>query len=132
MSGVRVLVGTRKGAFVLTADGPFGAYESFSLPEPPRLVIDLPEATYAVKRPVAVPKQGPIKRLRSSQYKVKPVKTTRLVLDLSANLPYQVQAKNGQFRVLIGDAIAKAGAAEAPTPSAETLQLAQADEEELE
>jgi type IV pilus assembly protein PilQ len=102
---------------VLTADGPFGAYESFSLPEPPRLVIDLPEATYAVKRPVTAPKAGPIKRLRSSQYKVKPVKTTRLVLDLSANLPYQVQAKNGQFHVLIGDAIAKAGAPEAPIPA---------------
>lgn len=102
---------------VLTADRPFGGYESFSLPEPPRLIIDLPEATHAVKRPVAVPKEGPIKRLRSSQYKVKPVKTMRLVLDLAANLPYQVQAKNGQFHVLIGDAIAKAAAPEAPTPA---------------
>jgi type IV pilus assembly protein PilQ len=102
---------------VLTADRPFGGYESFSLPEPPRLIIDLPEATHAVKRPVAVPKGGPIKRLRSSQYKVKPVKSMRLVLDLASNLPYQVQTKNGQFHVLIGDAIAKAGAPEAPTPA---------------
>jgi len=102
---------------VLTADRPFGGYESFSLPEPPRLIIDLPEATHAVKRPVAVPKEGPIKRLRSSQYKVKPVKSMRLVLDLASNLPYQVQTKNGQFHVLIGDAIAKAGAPEAPTPA---------------
>lgn len=107
----------RGAVVVLTADGPFGAYESFSLPEPPRLVIDLPEATYAVKRPAAAPKEGPIRRLRSSQYKVKPVKTMRLVLDLSANLPYQVQAKNGQFHVLIGDAIAKAGLPEAPIPA---------------
>lgn len=103
---------------VLTADGSFGGYESFSLPEPPRLVIDLPEATHAVKRPVAVPKEGPIKRLRSSQYRVKPVKTMRLVLDLAVSLPYQVQARNGQFHVLIGDAIAKAAAPEAPTPVA--------------
>jgi len=102
---------------VLTADRPFGGYESFSLPEPPRLIIDLPQATHAVKRPVAVPKEGPIKRLRSSQYKVKPVKSMRLVLDLASNLPYQVQTKNGQFHVLIGDAIAKAGAPEAPTPA---------------
>ncbi len=103
---------------VLTADGPFGGYESFSLPEPPRLVIDLPEATHAVKRPVTVPREGPIRRLRSTQYKVKPVKTMRLVLDLAVSLPYQVQAKNGQFHVLIGDAIAKAAAPEAPTPVA--------------
>ncbi|MGH7379441.1 MAG: AMIN domain-containing protein, partial [Candidatus Methylomirabilales bacterium] len=102
---------------VLTADRPFGGYESFSLPEPPRLIIDLPEATHAVKRPVAVPKEGPIKRLRSSQYKVKPVKSIRLVLDLASNLPYQVQGKNGQLHVLIGDAIAKAAAPEAPTPA---------------
>ncbi|MCI0371026.1 MAG: type IV pilus secretin PilQ [candidate division NC10 bacterium] len=101
---------------VLTADGPFGGYESFSLPEPPRLVIDLPEATHAVKRPVTVPREGPIRRLRSTQYKVKPVKTMRLVLDLAVSLPYQVQAKNGQFHVLIGDAIAKAAAPGAPIP----------------
>ena len=117
VTGIEIRDAEPTGAVVvLTADGPFGAYESFSLPEPPRLVIDLPEATHAVKRPVTVPKEGPIRRLRSTQYKVKPVKTLRLVLDLASNLPYQVQAKNGQFHVLIGDAIAKAAAPEAPTP----------------
>ncbi|MBI3002999.1 MAG: AMIN domain-containing protein, partial [candidate division NC10 bacterium] len=104
---------------VLTGEGSFGSYESFSLPEPPRLVIDVPEATYAVKRPAALPKEGPIKRLRSTQYKVKPVRTVRLVLDLAGNLPYQVQVRNGQLHVLIGDAIARAAAPEAPAPVAE-------------
>jgi type IV pilus assembly protein PilQ len=102
---------------VLSADGPFGGYESFSLAEPPRLIIDLPEATHGVKKPVAVPKEGPVKRLRATQYKVKPVKTLRLVVDLVSNLPYQVRTRNGQLHVLIGDAIGRAGVPEAPDPT---------------
>jgi len=102
---------------VLSADGPFGGYESFSLAEPPRLIIDLPEATHAVKKPVAVPKEGPVKRLRATQYKVKPVKTLRLVVDLVSNLPYQVRTRNGELHVLIGDAIGRATVPEAPSPA---------------
>lgn len=108
-------VGPMSATVVVETDRAVESYESFLLPDPPRLVIDIPNAVHAA--PKALEAQGPITEIRTSQYKTRPVKVVRIVLDLSSTLPHQVQAAPGPFQVLIGEAAAEAKA-EAPTVAA--------------
>src|SRR3989304_6017719 len=39
----------------VAADGPIATYESFTLPDPPRLIVDIPNATHAIAPPIAAP-----------------------------------------------------------------------------
>jgi type IV pilus assembly protein PilQ len=96
---------------LVSTDRAVESYESFSLPDPPRLVIDIPNAVHAAH--TAFEAQGPITEIRTSQYKTRTVKVVRIVLDLTSTLPHQVQAAPGPFQVLIGEAAAEAKA-EAP------------------
>ncbi|HSD51554.1 MAG TPA: AMIN domain-containing protein, partial [Candidatus Methylomirabilis sp.] len=36
----------------VAADGPIATYESFTLPDPPRLIVDIPNATHAIPQPI--------------------------------------------------------------------------------
>src|SRR5574341_850783 len=36
---------------VAVADGPIPTYESFTLPDPPRVILDIPNATHAIPQP---------------------------------------------------------------------------------
>ena len=98
---------------LIKTDRAVESYESFFLPDPPRLVIDIPDAVHA--GPKSFEAQGPITEIRTSQYKTRPVKVVRIVLDLSSALPHQVQAGPGPFQVFIGEAAAMAVKTEAPT-----------------
>jgi len=91
------------GGLVLTlvADGPFATYESFTLPDPPRLIVDIPNATHAVPQPISAPPPL-VTAIRSSQYRETPVKIVRVVLDLRSMLPYQVATADRQLRVQLG------------------------------
>jgi len=40
-------------ALLVTGDGPITTYESFTLPDPPRLVLDIPGAIHAVPQPIS-------------------------------------------------------------------------------
>jgi len=107
ISSIVVEVSTPSGAsMVITSDRAVASYESFSLLDPPRLVVDIPNASPGIVGPVAVPnKGGLIKKVRTSQYRDKPTKIVRLVLDLRASVPYQVEAQGNQLRVLLGELI---------------------------
>jgi len=99
--------GADAGQLVISADQPIPTYESFFLPEPPRVVVDIPGAVHAIKEPIAVPPDGPVTRIRSSQYKERPVPVVRFVADLRSGLPYRVESAGPQLRVYIGGQLAQ-------------------------
>jgi type IV pilus assembly protein PilQ len=110
---------------LITASGPVGSYESFTLPDPPRLILDIPNASHAIPQPIPA-KPPAVTAIRSSQYKEQPVKVVRLVLDLRSAMPYQVLTAGSQLRVQLGTAVTAppsppappAPAAKAPAPPA--------------
>ncbi|MEI8191055.1 MAG: secretin N-terminal domain-containing protein, partial [candidate division NC10 bacterium] len=97
-----------------TGDGPITAYESFTLPDPPRLVVDIPSAIHAVPQPISA-RPPLVTAIRSSQYRERPVQIVRVVFDLRSTLPYRIVATQNQLRVDLGTAAA--GASTTPTPS---------------
>jgi type IV pilus assembly protein PilQ len=88
---------------VVTGDGPIPTYESFTLPDPPRLVVDIPNAVHAIPQPIAAP-ASLVTAMRSSQYRERPVQIVRVVMDLRSALPYRVRTAQNQLRVDIGTA----------------------------
>ena len=54
VTGVEVQdLGSGGLALLVTGDGPITTYESFTLPDPPRLVVDIPNAIHAVPQPIS-------------------------------------------------------------------------------
>ena len=100
-------------ALLVTGNGPITTYESFTLPDPPRLVLDIPGAIHAVPQPISA-RPPLVTAIRSSQYREQPVQIVRVVFDLRSALPYRVVATGNQLRVDLGTA---AGAPTTPTPS---------------
>jgi type IV pilus assembly protein PilQ len=105
------------GGLVVTvvADGPIATYESFTLPDPPRLIVDIPKATHAIPQPISA-RPPLVTAIRSSQYRESPVKIVRVVLDLRSMLSYQVVTADRQLRVELGTGVG--AAPPAATPSA--------------
>ena len=94
-------------------------YESFTLPDPPRLILDIPDATHAIPQPISA-RPPLVTAVRSSQYRERPVKIVRLVLDLRSMLPFQVATAENQLRVQLGTAAgppAPAAPVAAPAPA---------------
>ncbi len=106
------------GGLVVTvvADGLIGTYESFTLPDPPRLIVDIPNATHAIPQPISA-RPPLVTAIRSSQYRERPLKIVRVVMDLRSMLPYQVVTADNQLRVQLGTATGT-GAGAAPSPVA--------------
>ncbi|MFQ5988320.1 MAG: type IV pilus secretin PilQ [Candidatus Methylomirabilales bacterium] len=105
-------VGPKSVVVVIKTDRQVESYESFALPDPPRVVIDIPDAVHAA--PTSLRAGGPVKEIRSSQYRTKPVKVVRIVLDLRSKLPYQIETIPGELQVAIGEATLVAERSEAP------------------
>ncbi|MFQ5655930.1 MAG: type IV pilus secretin PilQ [Candidatus Methylomirabilales bacterium] len=114
VTGVEVVgVEQMSATIVIKTDRPVETYESFSLSNPPRVVVDIPDAVHATRGSWNA--RGPIKEIRASQYKTRPARVVRVVFDLASKLPYQVLTDPGSFQVLIGEAVAEAGALTTPT-----------------
>ncbi len=99
----------------VTADVAIPTYESFTLPDPPRLIVDIPNAMHAIPQPVAA-RPPMVTAIRSSQYRDKPVKIVRVVLDLRSATPYQVTTVDNQLQVQLGTAMGAAPGAAPSTP----------------
>ncbi len=102
---------------LVTGDGPIPAYETFTLPDPPRLVVDIPNAVHAIAQPIAA-RPPLVTAVRSSQYRERPVQIVRVVLDLRAALPYRAVTAQNQLRVDIGAPAEITASAPAATPAA--------------
>ncbi len=107
----------------ITADGPASSYESFSLPDPPRIVIDIPNARRALTSQNGEWKAGPISQVRIAQYRERPVPTVRVVVDLREPLSYKLAVSGNQYKVSVG---------EAPPPTQAALPAAPAPEKKEE
>ena len=113
VTGVEIAGTEQMSATVMIrTDRPVKTYESFSLADPPRVVIDIPDAIHATRG--ARVDNGPIKEIRTSQYKTRPARVVRIVLDLASKLPYQVLADPSSLQVLVGEAVAEVGALTTP------------------
>jgi type IV pilus assembly protein PilQ len=104
VTGVAVRSAGPTGAtIVVTAEAALSEHEPFALPDPPRVVLDFPNTRHAVRQPVAVPAGSPVLRIRTTQYRERPVPTVRLVIDLARQLPFKAEQTAGGFRVAIGE-----------------------------
>ena len=110
---------TGSGGLVVTvtADGSIANYESFTLPDPPRLIVDIPNATHAISQPISA-RPPIVTAIRSSQYRENPVKIVRVVIDLRSMLPYQVVTADNQLRVQLGAGMGAAPPVARPGPPA--------------
>ncbi|HLA81343.1 MAG TPA: AMIN domain-containing protein, partial [Thermoleophilia bacterium] len=99
--------GPTGASIILTADGPLTDYESFALPNPPRLVIDLAHARHAIPQPVTLPAGSPILKIRTTQYREHPVPVVRLVFDLGQSLPYRLELTGNQMQILVSEEASK-------------------------
>ncbi len=115
--------GSTSATVLVKTDRAVETYESFALPDPPRLVVDIPNAVHAATQSFVA--QGPVTEVRASQYKSRPVKVVRIVLDLTSPMPYQVETTPDAFQIVIGEG--PAGVVE-PETSSSTEALAKAEE----
>jgi len=115
VTGVEIQPAGPGGLLVLVSgDAPIPTYESFTLPDPPRLIVDIPNAVHAIPQPITA-RSPLVTAIRSSQYRERPVQIVRVVMDLRAVLPYRIMTAQNQLRVDIGTAAE--GAVSAPTPA---------------
>jgi type IV pilus assembly protein PilQ len=103
ISGITVeQAGPANASLLIQADRPLEAYESFALPDPPRLVVDIPNAQHAIHSYPALGANTLIQKIRSSQYKDLPTKVVRLVFDLTSPAAYQVVPQDNQLMISLG------------------------------
>ncbi len=113
---------------LLKSDRPIVNYKSFTLSNPPRIVIDVQGAIDALPRKSKRRARGPIKKIRSSQFRQQPMGIARVVLVLSSklpylpDLPYRIQAAPGPLKIVVGEAASKSVA----MPAADSLVVAEA------
>lgn len=82
----------------IVSNGPV-EYKSFRLPDPPRLVLDIPNATSRASREIPVG-QGPLKAVRVGQYRRSPL-VARVVIELDGDVPYSVNRKDDGLEVVL-------------------------------
>jgi len=113
-------------SILIQADRPIPSYESFALSDPPRLVVDIPNARHAILSYPTPGSDSLVKKIRSSQYKDAPLKVVRLVFDLTFPSLYQVEPKGNHLKIGIGEGerqpVAEPGpVAPAPSPEAPAM-----------
>jgi outer membrane autotransporter protein len=124
VTGVDILEATTDSAIILVqTNKDVVNYNTFMLSDPPRIVIDIAGALVTESMLREEAGQGPIKQIRSSQYRRKPVPVVRVVLDLTSTRPYKVVGLPDTFRILIGDALETADQVEASEVETGPLQI---------
>jgi len=113
-----------KASIVIQADRSLQSYESFALPDPPRLVVDIPNAQHAVLSYPSVGANTLLKKIRSSQHKDAPTKIVRIVFDLTSPSFYQVDQKENQLRISLGEGEKSEVASSPATPASTELAAA--------
>jgi outer membrane autotransporter protein len=115
VTGVDIQKATADSAIIrIHADQPVVKYNTFMLTDPPRIVIDIAGALLAKPTLREAAGKGPIKKIRSSQFRLKPEPVVRVVLDLATTLPFQVVGLPDTFRLLIGEVVETADQVETP------------------
>ncbi len=95
--------------------------EAFTLPEPRRLVLDLPSVINRVDNRLMAVNAPLVSQVRVAQFQAQPVPVTRVVLDLRDEAGYRVETTAGGARVSVG-----VGEAAAAVPIAREVRMADA------
>lgn len=113
----RVAVSQEGGRVTLSveASGPLG-YETRTLANPPRLVVDLPQSILVARERQLLVDVAAVKGVRLGQFQTQPP-VTRLVVDLAEMVPYDVQTTPDGLRVTL-ETLATAPTPEAPVADA--------------
>jgi hypothetical protein len=74
----------------------------FSIPSPPRLVVELADTEFAAAQRQSKGAGEFLKSVRASQYKSKPEKVVRAVLDLLKEAPYKTRWEQNRLRISLG------------------------------
>lgn len=90
----------------------------FSIPSPPRLVVELADTEFAAAQRQSKGAGEFLKSVRASQYKSKPEKVVRAVLDLLKEAPYKTRWEQNRLRISLGAPPPAPEPASAPVPPA--------------
>ncbi len=129
---LRNVVPTTDGGKILVAlvgDASFADYSDFRIESPQRVIVDLKGITNQVadeSLPVAT--QG-LERVRVAQYALTPEPITRVVFDLSSELPYALVSSETGLTVEFGES--EAVASEEVAPEAEVAEVQVPEQAEL-
>ena len=116
LSGVSVRVSDGNLVATLAGNGSF-TYETFSLENPPRYVVDLPGVLLATPKRAQDVRHAAVSRVRVSQFKAGPEPVTRVVFDLASPSEPAAKASPSALALVFGSASAPAtriAAASAP------------------
>ncbi len=100
---------------------------AFRLPNPERIVVDLPGVVCRVKRHVIPVENGVVRRVRVAQHRAVPEPVTRLVVDLNRKADYSIVESSDGAVLTIGsvtgvpDTVVASAAPEAPAPAESTV-----------
>jgi type IV pilus assembly protein PilQ len=120
LSGVSVQVSDGKLVATLAGNGSF-TYETFSLENPPRYVVDLPGVLLSMSKRAQDVKGAAVSRVRVSQFKAGPEPVTRVVFDLASPSEPAAKASPSALALVFGSASVAASAtvsASAAAPAA--------------
>jgi type IV pilus secretin PilQ/predicted competence protein len=104
----------------LNSQGPLQV-KSFTLENPPRVVVDLSGVVNHVSRRVHPVGAAGVKQVRVAQFATSPEPVVRVVVDLDQSMPYQVEPTAQGAMLRIGGEAAAAVPAEQPTQVAEAV-----------
>jgi len=107
LSGVSVQVSNGKLVATLAGNGSF-TYETFSLENPPRYVVDLPGVLLATPKRAQDVKHATVSRVRVSQFKGGAEPVTRVVFDLASPSEPAAKASPSALALVFGSAPAPA------------------------
>src|SRR5262245_27321583 len=108
LSAVEVVEGDNGARLVLDVDGAVTP-KSFSLSNPARVVVDLAGATHVVRETSRSYSEGPVTRVRVSQFRSAPDPVVRVVADLRTAMPFQVETQDEDLVLVVGDSRVGAG-----------------------
>jgi type IV pilus secretin PilQ/predicted competence protein len=106
------------------------AGKTFTLPNPPRVVVDLPGVINRVTKRVQPVGEAGVQRVRVAQFATSPKPVVRVVVDLDKPMPYQLEATaDGELLRVGGEPAAAPEAVAAVPPQAGPVEVAEATPE---
>ncbi len=91
--------------------------KTFTLADPPRLVVDLPGVVNKVQRRVHPVAAGGVQRVRVAQFAMSPEPVVRVVVDLDASLPFELEPRPEGALLRVGAAAPITVAEAKPVPA---------------
>lgn len=92
--------GKDKSKVIIKADGKIKNYLISYANNPTRLIIDIPASKFNLEQRIIEVRQGPVERIRLSQFKIQP-SVTRAVIDLSEWAAYKVDYSDDYKQIVV-------------------------------